>query len=169
MNDHRSHSLYAILRASWLLQVDDILLECVANVIHFPLAQQSIDDFAQLTDMHIFKLIFDLQDQWPVRRNRFWCRMMRKTVPKVEIPRWPTTQCYRKLGDIMPLDAIWDELIEPFIWIHATAQIKEFSLIMTKLQQSCTHGDMSIDLALADVVQLSVSPDFVQEEHEVLA
>jgi hypothetical protein len=112
MNDHRSHSLYAILRASWLLQVDDILLECVANVIHFPLAQQSIDDFAQLTDMHIFKLIFDLQDQWPVRRNRFWCRMMRKTVPKVEIPRWPTTQCYRKLGDIMPLDAIWDELIE---------------------------------------------------------
>ena len=57
----------------------------------------------------------------------------------------------------------------PFIWIPATAQIKEFSLIMTKLQQSCTHGDMSIDLALADVVQLSVSPDFVQEEHEVLA
>ena len=57
----------------------------------------------------------------------------------------------------------------PFIWIHATAQIKEFSLIMTKLQQSFTHGDMSIDLALADVVQLSVSPDFVQEEHEVLA
>ena len=112
MDDHRSHSPHYILQSSWLLQVDEILLECVANVVNFPSALQCIDDFAALANMKVMKLNFDLQDQWPVRRNRFWCRLSHKDLPHIDIPRWPVTHDFQTLGDIMPLDAWWDELVE---------------------------------------------------------
>ena len=112
MDDHRSHSLHYILQSSWLLQVDEILLECVANVVNFPSALQCIDDFAALANMKVTKLNFDLQDQWPVRRNRFWCRLSHKDLPHIDIPRWPVTHDFQTLADIMPLDALWDELVE---------------------------------------------------------
>eukprot|EP00438_Fugacium_kawagutii_P004927 Skav217266 [mRNA] locus=scaffold47:1416457:1419855:+ [translate_table: standard] len=63
MDDHRSHSLLHILRGAWLLQADDILLECVANVVHFPAAQRCIDEFAAATNMQTCRLTFDLKDQ----------------------------------------------------------------------------------------------------------
>ena len=112
MNDHRSHSLCYILHAAWLLQADDVLLECVANVINFRQAQDYIDCFAATANMHATKLIFDLQAQWPVRRNRFWCHLMKKDQPNMHIPSWPKSQCFRTLGTIMPLDALWSEADE---------------------------------------------------------
>ena len=63
-------------------------------------------------NMHISKLFFDLQDQRPVRRNRFWCYLLRNDLPKIDIALWPVTQCYRTVGAIMPLDAMWDDLTE---------------------------------------------------------
>eukprot|EP00435_Cladocopium_sp_Y103_P025045 s2451_g6.t1 len=112
MQDHRSHSLCYILVGAWLLQDDEALLECVANVIHFPMAISHIKDFAEKANMHITQLIFDLQDQWPVRRNRFWCRLARNDLPHISIPRWPTSQRLRALNTIMPLDAMWNDLAE---------------------------------------------------------
>ena len=112
MEDHRSHSLYYILQGAWFLQADDILLECVANVINFPQAQSCISQYAQTTGMHMTKLTFDLLDQWPVRRNRFWCHLIRHDLPQVDIPRWPTSPHFRTLGDIMPLDALWPIEVE---------------------------------------------------------
>jgi hypothetical protein len=112
MDDHRSHSLCAILQASWFLQMDAMLLECVDNVINFPQAQECIDQHALHAGMHIYKMTFDLQDQWPVRRSRFWCHLIRKDLPKLTIPRWPKSSCFRVLGDIMPLEAIWSEIHE---------------------------------------------------------
>ena len=105
MDDHR---LCFILDAAWFLQADDILLDCVANVVNFASVQSLIDDYAARAGMNVHKLTFDLKDQWPVRRDRFWCHLTCKTLPNVTIPRWPTTQDFRCLKDIMPLDACWD-------------------------------------------------------------
>eukprot|EP00435_Cladocopium_sp_Y103_P069984 s884_g34.t1 len=107
LDDHRSHGLFFILQGAWFLQVDGVLLECVGNVINFPAAQRCIEHFAEQTGMTVVKLIFDLQDQWPVRRNRFWCHLLRKDIPCIQIPRWPISSDFQTLGDIMPLDAIW--------------------------------------------------------------
>eukprot|EP00438_Fugacium_kawagutii_P025315 Skav217868 [mRNA] locus=scaffold2487:71341:75261:+ [translate_table: standard] len=107
MDDHRSHSLLMILRGAWLLQADDILLECVANVVNFPAAQQSIDDFAGASGMQVRRLVFDLKDQWPSRRHRFWCHLTGPHLPAVEFTMWPSTQEFTNLGQIMPLDALW--------------------------------------------------------------
>eukprot|EP00438_Fugacium_kawagutii_P034857 Skav225553 [mRNA] locus=scaffold81:291894:293756:- [translate_table: standard] len=107
MDDHRSHSLIHILRGAWLLQADDILLECVANVIHFPAAQRCIDEFAAVTNMQTCKLTFDLKDQWPARRNRFWCHLTGMHLPQVDLAPWPASSEFTSLKHIMPLDALW--------------------------------------------------------------
>ena len=109
MNDHRSQSLYYILRGAWFLQAEDHLLECVDSVINYPIAQASIENFAAMANMHNTKLIFDLQDQWPVRGKKFWCHFLSTTIPKIEIPRWPVSQRFRTLKTIMPLDAFWSD------------------------------------------------------------
>ena len=109
MDDHRSHSLHSILQGAWFLQADDILLECVATVLHFPDAMSYIDSFASAADMSLYKFTFDLQGQWPARRDRFWCHLIHKSLPSISIPRWPTTSEFCCLKDIMPLDAYWND------------------------------------------------------------
>ena len=64
--DLRGNVLNAILRCAWLLQADSLLLECVDNVINFPDVMTTLDTFAENAVMHIEKVVFDLQAQWPV-------------------------------------------------------------------------------------------------------
>eukprot|EP00435_Cladocopium_sp_Y103_P000981 s349_g1.t1 len=107
LHDHRSHGLYYILSYAWFLQADVALLECVANVTQFPLAQALIDHFAQNANMTCHRLVFDLQHQWPVRRNRFWCYLISQHYPSPTISAWPSSSEFCSLQDIMPLDALW--------------------------------------------------------------
>eukprot|EP00438_Fugacium_kawagutii_P035740 Skav229334 [mRNA] locus=scaffold2596:57032:62763:+ [translate_table: standard] len=109
MRDRRSHSLMHILQGAWYLQADDILLECVANVVNFPAAQGVIDRFAECTDMKVCRLTFDLKDQWPARRNRFWCHLSSSWLPYVALHAWPPATDRTVLGDIMPMTAVWTE------------------------------------------------------------
>eukprot|EP00438_Fugacium_kawagutii_P035023 Skav226643 [mRNA] locus=scaffold1097:87671:91891:+ [translate_table: standard] len=109
MADQRSSSLHYILRAAWLLQADQVLLECVANVQHFSQAQNTIDAFAVQADMRVTRLIFDLQLQWPVRRNRFWGHLIKKHFPRIDLPPWPLEKDLQMIGAIMPIDALWED------------------------------------------------------------
>lgn len=106
-DDPRSHCLQNILDYAWYLQADSILLECVANVTQFGVTMNHIDRFAELAHLHCLKMTFDLQQQWPMRRHRFWCHMFSKVIPAMPIPRWPATSEYTSLGHVMPFDAIW--------------------------------------------------------------
>eukprot|EP00438_Fugacium_kawagutii_P004592 Skav228983 [mRNA] locus=scaffold127:31096:34704:+ [translate_table: standard] len=108
LRDSRGGVLPAILRAAWLLDVQSILLECVANVVNFQEAQDLLDSFAVDTRMSISKLVFDLCFQWPMRRQRFWCLFMDSSLPQVNLYPWPKTSEFGSLGTIMPLDALWD-------------------------------------------------------------
>eukprot|EP00435_Cladocopium_sp_Y103_P013864 s4955_g3.t1 len=112
IGDNRSGGLCHLLQWAWFLQVDDLLLECVDNVIKFVNTQGIIDRFAQNANMHCQKLIFDLQHQWPVRRSRFWCHLHSKTLPEICIPAWPSCTDFATLGHIMPMDALWPALDE---------------------------------------------------------
>ena len=112
LDDHRSHGLHHILSYAWFLQADVVILECVANVTHFPRTQECIDDFALQADMTCHKLVFDLQHQWPVRRNRFWCYMLAKTFASFPIQPWPVSTDCQQLQEIMPMDAIWPPEVE---------------------------------------------------------
>ena len=107
LEDHRSHGLHYILEYAWYLQADVVLLECVDNVIQFPQTQAYIDKYAQDASMSCHKMVFDLQHQWPVKRNRFWCYMLHQDIQAPSIQPWPKTTDYQRLQDVMPLDAIW--------------------------------------------------------------
>jgi hypothetical protein len=107
LKDCRGQVLQAILRGSWLLQVDSVLLECVDNVLHFDDIQQMLDMHAKMAGMNISKIVFDLQAQWPVRRSRFWCLLNKNSIPKLSLCPWPQSSDRQTLGDIIPFDAIW--------------------------------------------------------------
>eukprot|EP00435_Cladocopium_sp_Y103_P056110 s2860_g18.t2 len=113
-----------ILRCAWLLQVDSLLLECVDNVMKFDETQQLLDSYAEAVHMHIAKIVFDLQDQWPTRRRRFWCLMFRDEIPELRLRVWPQCSHCRTLGDVMPFDAVWsDESEHELAWTQVEMDV----------------------------------------------
>jgi len=107
--DVRGTVLASILRCSSLLQADALLLECVDNVIHFSEIMKTLEVFAEHSQMHIEKIVFDLQTQWPARRRRFWCLLFAKTLPELHLQVWPACSHCQCIGHVMPHDAIWPE------------------------------------------------------------
>lgn len=107
LRDARGLVLPSILRCSWLWQADAILLDCVDNVTQFIEVQLLLEAFANMANMFLSRLVFDLRDQWPVRRRRFWCLLMTKDVPELSLQVWPQCPIYKTLGEILPFDAIW--------------------------------------------------------------
>eukprot|EP00435_Cladocopium_sp_Y103_P047956 s772_g14.t1 len=112
MSDLRGTVLPALLRCAWLLQVSSVLLECVETVLHFVEIQKLLGDFVVLAGMHIDKIVFDLQDQWPTRRNRFWCLMALDYIPAFNLRPWPSCHDHQLLGQVLPFDAVWSDLHE---------------------------------------------------------
>eukprot|EP00438_Fugacium_kawagutii_P025923 Skav202342 [mRNA] locus=scaffold2638:36667:46016:- [translate_table: standard] len=111
LKDSRGGTLFAILRGAWLLGAEALLLECVANVVHFADTQNLLDRCADEMQMRCERMVFDLGDQWPMSRKRFWCLMTPSTWPsdgKILVP-WQKTSLFTTLGSIMPLDAIWSD------------------------------------------------------------
>lgn len=109
LRDQRGSVLSGILRCAWHLQADSLLLECVDNVMHFHEIQQILDFFAETNEMHIHKMVFDLEEQWPVRRSRFWCLMYSKAIPEMILQGWPKCQVCQQVGNVMPFDAVWHD------------------------------------------------------------
>ena len=69
--------------------------------------QQLLDAFANEANMHLSRLVFDLRDQWPVRRRRFWCLLLTQDVPALSLSPWPRCSLHQTLGDVLPFDALW--------------------------------------------------------------
>eukprot|EP00438_Fugacium_kawagutii_P015539 Skav211012 [mRNA] locus=scaffold134:43576:44772:+ [translate_table: standard] len=124
LQDSRGGTLLAILRGAWLLGAEAVLLECVANVVHFEDAQKLINQCADAMQMSCERMVFDLGDQWPMSRKRFWCLMIPcDTCPMEQIlVPWPQTDLFTTVGHIMPLDAIWEHE-DSLIWDDAEQQI----------------------------------------------
>ena len=59
--------------------------------------------------MQVMKTVFDLGDQWPMRRNRFWCLMIADDLPPLRLSTWPSCPSCTRLGGIRPLDALWPD------------------------------------------------------------
>eukprot|EP00438_Fugacium_kawagutii_P034912 Skav206373 [mRNA] locus=scaffold834:175796:187689:- [translate_table: standard] len=107
LQDTRGSTLLSIMRGAWLLQAQAVLLECVANVQTFPETQQLLDDCATWMTMSCERLVFDLKDQWPMHRKRFWCLLSSITLPSPTLRDWQKTQVFTHVGAIMPMDAVW--------------------------------------------------------------
>eukprot|EP00438_Fugacium_kawagutii_P026507 Skav228268 [mRNA] locus=scaffold778:107284:109463:- [translate_table: standard] len=173
--DQRSHSLLHILQGAWYLQADDILLECVANAIHFPAAQGAIDQYAEHMGMQVSRLTFDLKDQWPVRRHRFWRHLPASWLPFIELQAWPNADDRLRLGDIMPMDAQWPPMkrsnftgmtmnrgsFKTLPMAKTSASFKQ----RTQHRQCCIPGDTSPGIVHVDVARHSAHPGFDRAEY----
>eukprot|EP00438_Fugacium_kawagutii_P008055 Skav223964 [mRNA] locus=scaffold3540:259469:263778:+ [translate_table: standard] len=112
LQDSRGGTLQHILRGAWLLNAQAVLLECVANVVNYPATQRLIDECAEQMCMNCSRLVFDLSDQWPMHRKRFWCLMSPMELPTPTLVPWSCSSTFATLGSILPLDALWDDELD---------------------------------------------------------
>ena len=144
--DPRGQVLPAILHGAWLWQAEAVLLECVDNALHFDDLQQLIHQYAAVAEMHVSKLVLDLQDQWPVRRKRFCFLLLRAQYPPLPLCTWPKSTERQTLGAVLPLDAIWCDLHEQDLAWDAMEMEFYFDLAygsdLRTLHEQCTAPTM---------------------------
>eukprot|EP00438_Fugacium_kawagutii_P022431 Skav232858 [mRNA] locus=scaffold2451:97957:102459:- [translate_table: standard] len=107
--DEPGSALHGIFRGAWWLHAQSLLLECEANVLNFPEVGAAINEYAETMGMNVTTLAFDLSDQWPMRRERYWCLLVSRDFPHIHLQPWPKSAGFSALSSIMPLDAVWEE------------------------------------------------------------
>ena len=98
--DSRSLTLNALLRTIWHLRAEVALLECVASVAKYPEVLDLIETFAKINHMNVKTVTFDLADQWPAKRERFWCLLSNQNLPNFSLSSWNTGNSFRCIGDV---------------------------------------------------------------------
>ena len=129
-------------------------------MVNFPCAQACIDHYASMANMHTTKQVFDLQAQWPVRRNRYWCHLLRQDLPCIDIPVWHPSPCFKPLetlchlmqfGVILRSSSLNGIPVNlPSIWIQASAltpepckrtrKLLQFFTLLGPCEQACPCG-----------------------------
>eukprot|EP00438_Fugacium_kawagutii_P014109 Skav225595 [mRNA] locus=scaffold1527:176854:181635:- [translate_table: standard] len=98
--DSRANSLPAGLYASWLLQKDLVVLECVPNAANSQFVQKCLLHHMQQTRMERSETLLELADMWPAKRRRWWTVLSRGDFGKVTLqplPRVDPSPCISHL------------------------------------------------------------------------
>ena len=111
-SDARSIVFWKILRASALLNVQSLILECVAPVATDNLIQLGLATFTKRMGWQQHQVLLELAQQWPMRRRRWWCAMYPVSWSAINIPAWPTLNPTPTIGHILHTWGLWGELAE---------------------------------------------------------
>ena len=114
--DDRAHTLTHILLAAWFMQVEGLVLECVVEAASHPLVRTLIAELACKMKWDQQNLTLNLVDQWPSRRQRWWCILLPSGVP-LEFRAWNKTETKQCIADVIPEWPCWDSpAIEQLRW-----------------------------------------------------
>ena len=114
--DERAHTLTYILLAAWYMQVEGLVLECVVEASNNPLVRTLVAELASKMQWDFHNLVLDLADQWPSRRQRWWCTLLPSGVP-FGIRAWGKTEAKQHIASVIPEWPCWDSTaIEQLKW-----------------------------------------------------
>ena len=105
--DPRSDCLIHILKGAYLLRAHSIILECVSAAGHDEEVQKTLTEFCRLTGFANTQTTLELLDLCPARRNRWWCILTSKGMPKVELQPLPKLAHVPVTGDVLPFPIQW--------------------------------------------------------------
>lgn len=112
--DSRAQCLPFGLYASFLLQMQILVMECTPTAPSSQFVKRCLQHHEEMTGFLKSEAILDLQGFWPTSRKRWWCIINNGAFGKVYVPPMPQISPSPTISDIIPkfLDLMPSELKE---------------------------------------------------------
>lgn len=126
--DPRSQTLPYGLYASYLLQKDLNIIECVPQAATSPFVQQCLAYHMAMTRAEKSETLLELGQLWPSARRRWWCVLMHESFPKINFRDFPTMMQKPTIQQLLP------------DWIPLTPdELTQLSLTQQELSAFTSH------------------------------
>lgn len=106
--DPRSRVFWAGLKIAFLANAQALILECVPGASNDPDIQAGIKSFAEVMDFNVCSNVLSLEDQWPMRRKRWWTLLTPKHWGIDSLPDWPKTDDMTCISCLLRSWGVWD-------------------------------------------------------------
>eukprot|EP00438_Fugacium_kawagutii_P007291 Skav235685 [mRNA] locus=scaffold280:97181:98740:+ [translate_table: standard] len=127
--DPRHMTFWGGLRVIFLTQSQTAILECVPAAGKNSDVQKGLAMLADAMCWDILPITFDLQDQWPCRRCRWWVLMLPKSWNVFGLDAWPTSPTYSFVGSLFAHWGAWNDADEEDLQLLAHELAKYGDLI----------------------------------------
>eukprot|EP00438_Fugacium_kawagutii_P013138 Skav233642 [mRNA] locus=scaffold2779:446218:453058:- [translate_table: standard] len=87
--DDRAKSFPAMLRATYLLQIPVLILECTKQALTSQWVQGMLQSFCEKTGMFFHQKLLNIGGFWPAKRLRWWCVVYNRFLQVEPIPDFP--------------------------------------------------------------------------------
>ena len=101
-NDARAQTLPYGLFASYLLQKELIVLECVTGAATSGFVQKCLEYHISMTKYERSETMMDLGDLWPAARKRWWCVLMHGSFGKITFRQFPEISPKPTIHNLLP-------------------------------------------------------------------
>ena len=127
-SDPRAQTLPYGLYASYLLQKDLLVLECVPQAASSQFVQQCLAYHIEMTRAEKSETLLELSQMWPAARRRWWCVLMHESFPKITFREFPS----------LPQKPTIQQLIPD--WVPLTPEeLQQLTLTNTERQAFMSH------------------------------
>ena len=106
--DPRSRVFWAGLKIAFLANAQALILECVPGAANDHDIQPGIKSIAEVMDFNICSNILSLEDQWPMRRKRWWTLLTPKHWGVDSLPDWPKMDDMTCISCLFRSWGVWD-------------------------------------------------------------
>ena len=127
-SDPRAQTLPYGLYASYLLQKDLLVLECVPQAASSQFVQQCLAYHIEMTRAEKSETLLELSHLWPAARRRWWCVLMHESFPKINFREFPSLSQKPMIQQLIP------------DWIPLTPdELQQLTLTSTERQAFLSH------------------------------
>ena len=125
VEDQRSSTVRASLKAAFMLRAPALVLECVKEAGSNSYVQHEINSFCSQCGFHKSEIILSMEDCWPVRRERWWIVISAPMIGSIPLRKCPFLPQPCSIGMIMngPLLLTDDEISQLEIFEEEYAKI----------------------------------------------
>eukprot|EP00438_Fugacium_kawagutii_P003078 Skav215305 [mRNA] locus=scaffold3276:18327:27629:- [translate_table: standard] len=107
--DPRHMTFWGGLRVIFLTQSQTAILECVPGAGVNSDVQKGLQMISEAMHWDVLTITFDLQDQWPCRRRRWWALMLPKSWNVLGMDSWPSSSAYSFVGSLFAHWGAWSD------------------------------------------------------------
>ena len=107
--DTRASSFWGTLRMCYLGQFKILVLECTTGAGHNHALQTALAEFAEVMNFQCHQLEFNLSNQWPCQRLRWWAVLYPRDWPSLNLRDWDIAHEHQQVVQIMPTWPSWTD------------------------------------------------------------
>ena len=115
-SDARAGTFQHVALATWYLQPEGLVLECVTEAEQHIEVRAVLAELAAKMGWRKHDMFLDLAAQWPCRRQRWWCVLLPADT-SFSFSAWPRVEHDPRVRDVIPEWPCWPaEDVEQLLW-----------------------------------------------------